>query len=343
VFIGAAAAELDFRANLVHDNFANGVFPVPGCDNNVCEESVCAQDSFCCTVEWDGPTQPPGPVLTCAERALLTDNCLLNCPPLGTSNCCDLAGVPSQAAVGAGILARMVAKGDALARVNIETSTVVDNQMASTGFTGGIEAVSVTVLDCELDDPGRAELVVNRSIIDGNDFFGVGGPFPEENDLTVTVTRSSVFDNGGNGSSQQYETTIFPGGAPAGNLTGDPQLDAAYVPALCTVDGVNEAYAIGSCESDPNTICIDDIDCGALLGSSACIPEGAGYIASPDVNGDGAVDGVDLMRVSAAFGTLRDLDPRYNPDADLDRNGIVDGPDLPFIAPLFGVECLVGQ
>ena len=55
------------------------------------------------------------------------------------------------------------------------------------------------------------------------------------------------------------------------------------------------------------------------------------------------MDGVDLMRVSAAFGSRRDLNARYNPDADLDRNGIVDGPDLPFIAPLFGVECLVGQ
>jgi hypothetical protein len=243
----------------------------------------------------------------------------------------------------------MSAKGDSLAQVSIETSTIAANraQNNAAGLNGGVEAVSVTVPDCELDDVGRAVLVINRSIIGDNDLFGVGGPAPAENDLTPTVTKSFVYDNGGNGAAFQYQSTLFPGGlAPAGNPTTDPLIGSApFQPALCS-----DAYRVGACSNDPGTVCTADSDCMAPVapggdgggGGDECVAEGAGYLASPDINDDQALDGVDLNRFSTGFGAMNGVHLRYNPDADLDRNGMIDGVDLSLIrpvTPLFGQQC----
>jgi len=50
------------------------------------------------------------------------------------------------------------------------------------------------------------------------------------------------------------------------------------------------------------------------------------------------VDGVDILRLSVAFGADDGVDPRYNPDADIDRDGMIDGTDLLFLGPVFGRE-----
>jgi len=69
-----------------------------------------------------------------------------------------------------------------------------------------------------------------------------------------------------------------------------------------------------------------------------------GYVPSPDVNGDGIVDIVDVVIVALAFGSEAEDDPltpwdetlRWNPDADINNDGLVDIVDLVIIGTNFG-------
>lgn len=54
-----------------------------------------------------------------------------------------------------------------------------------------------------------------------------------------------------------------------------------------------------------------------------------------DVNSDGAVDVIDLTRVSLAYGTFEG-EPDYNPEADINTDGIVDMRDLSMVAHSLG-------
>lgn len=54
-----------------------------------------------------------------------------------------------------------------------------------------------------------------------------------------------------------------------------------------------------------------------------------------DLNRDGRVDGVDLVRLALAFGSRRG-ERRYDPAADLDDDGRIDGSDLAILAANFG-------
>jgi len=324
-----AIIELDH--NLFEDNTATDVATfgaVPGCSDLICEINVCAGDDFCCAVEWDQ---------FCADAAVLdTTNCDCN-----SSNCC----VPSgQQVIGPGILVLPTATGQSYAAVIIDDSTVVDNHMIEPGFVGGVEIAAGTFDDCNGGFHGEAEMDVNNTIVAFNDADGIGGPpVSPLFDLTVNVRRCSVFGNGDsipeNDPDTNYEPTIFPGGVPAGNIIADPLLDGStFVPGLCS-----PAYDVGSCNSDPAQICFSDDDCDLPTpgnGVSGCNREGAGYYGSPDINGDDALDGVDLLRFSSAFGTTDGVDLRYTSEADVDGDGLVDGNDLPFIAPLFGQECV---
>jgi hypothetical protein len=62
---------------------------------------------------------------------------------------------------------------------------------------------------------------------------------------------------------------------------------------------------------------------------------GAGSDGFGDVDGDGRVDGVDLVLLARAFGATRGSS-RYERDADLDASGTVDGQDLAILASNFG-------
>jgi hypothetical protein len=330
--IESAVAEIDFENNLVEGNTSDDVFPVPGCSDNVCENTICAADPFCCDVGWDS---------FCADDAIADTTCAANC---GTSNCCD------PVVVAGSVLSRMQAKGDAFSGVTIETSTIAANaaEVFASGLNAGVDAASGTLPDCQGTLTGRASLLIDRSIIGDNDAFGVGGPLPGDDMLTPTVTKSFVYDNGpGNGTDFQFESTLFPGGvAPPGNPLDDPLLDlVTFLPDLCS-----PAFDVGICSNDPDTVCTLDSECAAPVapdggeeaaagGVIECVAEGAGHVANPDINDDGAIDGVDLMRLSVAFGAEDGVEPRYNPDADLNRNGMVEGLDLLWIAPLFGQEC----
>lgn len=62
--------------------------------------------------------------------------------------------------------------------------------------------------------------------------------------------------------------------------------------------------------------------------------QGAGALPG-DVNQDGRVDGMDLIRFGRSFGSQRG-DNRYNPNADFNADGSVDGVDLAVLASNFG-------
>jgi hypothetical protein len=67
-------------------------------------------------------------------------------------------------------------------------------------------------------------------------------------------------------------------------------------------------------------------------------------VALPDPTGDGSVDGVDVLRISTAFGAVSG-EPRYLLEADLDGtcaippDPCVDGDDLALISPQYGFSC----
>jgi len=85
-------------------------------------------------------------------------------------------------------------------------------------------------------------------------------------------------------------------------------------------------------------------DAGLLSGGSFRLTGGflAGAPAAPacvgDIDGNGAVDLVDLSTMLAAFGSC-DGESAYDPDADLDQSGCVDLTDLATLLAAFGAAC----
>jgi Ca2+-binding EF-hand superfamily protein len=69
-----------------------------------------------------------------------------------------------------------------------------------------------------------------------------------------------------------------------------------------------------------------------LLFAAICYPV---FAVVGDVNGDGHVDGSDLIIVARAFGSTP-VSPRWNPSADLNHDGYIDGIDLIMVAAHFG-------
>ena len=57
-----------------------------------------------------------------------------------------------------------------------------------------------------------------------------------------------------------------------------------------------------------------------------------------DVNGDGLVDGLDVIRITSRFGASSP-GASYLPAADFDDNLLIDGDDLALVGADFGVEC----
>ncbi|MCP3981412.1 MAG: hypothetical protein GY716_19100 [bacterium] len=70
----------------------------------------------------------------------------------------------------------------------------------------------------------------------------------------------------------------------------------------------------------------------------AAAPAAVTGTACPDVDGDGQITSVDLLRVHVAFATTTS-DPRYSTAADVDSSGIVDGDDLAWVAMALGTGC----
>ena len=104
-----------------------------------------------------------------------------------------------------------------------------------------------------------------------------------------------------------------------------------YIPMTCspTIDSGDPILAVGD-EPAPNG---DVINMGHTGGKVTA----ANSLADP--SGDGFVDGIDILRIATAFGSMP-LDLRWDESADIDSNGLVDGDELDFITLLqFGAAC----
>jgi hypothetical protein len=284
---------------------------------------------------------PPNPCLPGNQAAavarvrfqdnLIADNTANNVDPLASGDI-----------IGAGILALPTAFGEALAAVEVTGSTIAGNTVTNDGFVGGLEIAGFTDFDCDLSHAGAISVQVDRTIVAQNDLQGIGGPPPDPGQ-TVTVTRSSSFGNGGG----DYEGTLFPGGTPANNFSSavDPLLD----PLTRVPDSCSPMFNVGQCVTPAGQTCFSSSSLASAppppaCGAGGCTFLGAGHIENPDVNEDNVLDGIDLVRLAAAFGALANESPtppdaRYDVETDFDRSGLVDGDDLDLLSPDFGRVC----
>ncbi len=185
---------------------------------------------------------------------------------------------------------------------------------------------------------GSARVDVSNSILANNVGMGIGGPLARddgkmqqggERDLGIHVAYTDVFGN----TRVDFERTL------EGELTvddtvisGDPKLVDDYALGRCSaaIDTADPA-ADYSTEPQPNG---GRSNLGHLGGTASAKP------TLPDLDGDGQVDGKDLLWVTTAFASDRALTPaRYFAPADVDLNGTVDGDDLAFVAAFFGLAC----
>jgi hypothetical protein len=207
--------------------------------------------------------------------------------------------------IGGGVLVLPVTFGDANAGVRIGSSTIASNTIGG-GFVGGVEVQATTFFDCLTDTIAEESLLsIDRSIVASNSAAGIGGPLPIGDLLDVEVTSSVVFGH----PTGNFESTLFPDGTPPTNVTTNPLLaSGTFLPDACS-----PAFDVGG--------------------------QVAGHVDPPDITGDSAIDGTDLLPIAAAFGATSGVEPRYDAAADLDRDGIVDGDELTYVGAEFGQVC----
>jgi len=251
-------------------------------------------------------------------------------------------GGTATTAVGGGIFAYAEGFGGvsstepAKSQIFLNFNTVVQNT-SDTG-SGGIELESFTTLDSNGDD-ASAEVEINHSIIIDNNGYGVGGPQPLEGGVfapaggtgtfSLAIVRNSMFMNA-NG---DFEGWIVPG---PNNMFSDPLLDASFRPSRCsnTIDAGDPliSAALEPAPNGPPGAPAGLVNLGHTGGTSFAVTTLA------DPTGDGAVDGIDLLRISVAFAT-DPISARWDPLVDLDRDLFISGIDLALLAADFAQSC----
>ncbi len=230
------------------------------------------------------------------------------------------AGTPS----GGGIHARVLARGaQAKSRVTQSFLTVVENETEL--GSGGIEWEDVLLTDT-LGGLGSASLTMDDSIVAANEGYGVGTTVPLDPATVVVVSYTDAFGN----VSGNYQSTLADPTGTSGNVSVDPALDTLFLPRLCgpTVDQGDPAISPAN-EPLPNG---NRVNLGHLGNTTSATR------TLPDLNGDGTVDGLDVMGVAVAFGALS-TDPRYFTAADRNFDDIVDGNDLAFVSAFYAQTC----
>lgn len=262
---------------------------------------------------------------------------------------------PGTDVIGGGILSLPLTFGIATATVVIDQTTIAGNSVGPNGLVGGVETQAVTYSDCLTGaDSGESHLVLDRSIVANNtcpgstQCIGVGGPPLGLDVLIADATSCEVF-----GHNPNYESSLFPANPPAGNITGNPLLNAStYFPdacspafsrfchgdlASCSVDGDCGGFC-SAFSTNPLDPCTLDAECpnGSCL--ARCV-DAVGFYGNPDTTADGSVDGQEILAIAASFGAVSGVDPRFDAAADINRNGLNDGDDLSFFTSEFGETC----
>jgi hypothetical protein len=226
---------------------------------------------------------------------------------------------------GGGIAVLLQAFGEATASASIDLATIADNTTAGGG--AGIELQSLTGVNV-VGTPveGEALLTVSDSIIAGNvGGFGIGGVGSNPvlgalgtRNVHALVSLSNIFDNA-SGPIEPTLTSPTPPPTPppvlteSGNIAVDPVFDTDGPDDQA---GTVDDYAHGLCRR------IGHVSTSSLA----------------DVNRDGIVDGVDILRIAVAFGAAPGA-PRFLALADLDGDGLVDGDDLALAAADLSQSC----
>jgi len=236
--------------------------------------------------------------------------------------------------VGGGMFIFSQAVGPATATTHVVLNTIAGN-LADAG-AGGIEIEEFSDRQVGGVDDGLNEIFVNSTIIANNDGFGAGGPpagfagVLQNGDGLRNLSFDVEFSDIAGNPDGAVEGSLPPPGA-LGFITADPMLDATAVPMECspTIDGGDPAFDF-DLEPVPRG---DAINMGHTGGTATAQKSLA------DINGDGTVDGEDVLDLSTAFGTTSATQPRYLAGADFDGDANVDGDDLALLGADFGEEC----
>lgn len=201
--------------------------------------------------------------------------------------------------------------------------TVVGNHADAGG--GGLDWAAFSDPD-SLGGSGTIAYESSNSILKGNDGFAIDGSIVPGPNVAVTISYNDTIDN----VAGDYAPQLGAATGTNGNVTIEPGLDALFVPPLCSV-----TIDLGDPAIDPS---LEPLPNGGRvnlghLGNTADAPR-----TFPDVNGDGAIDGLDVLAIAVSFNTAAG-DPRFLPNADRDLDGLVDGQDLSYIAAFYAQSC----
>jgi hypothetical protein len=179
---------------------------------------------------------------------------------------------------------------------------------------------------------GGTVTVTNCTIASNTSVHSRGGLYTFQAPAPVTVRNCIVWGNAGtqiDGAGLTVTYSDVQGGYTGGtNLNIDPSLTADYhlTDISPCVNAGDPAYTpVGELDIDGQPRVIKGrVDTGADE-----------WTWTGDVNGDGAVDVVDLLYLADAFGTVRG-DAAYDPRRDFDHDGSVDVVDLLYLVDTFG-------
>lgn len=225
---------------------------------------------------------------------------------------------------GGGVHALLVARGGlSTARLTQDFLTIASNQTEL--GSGGLEWEDLRPTDT-LGLAGTTSFELSNSIVSSNDGYGVGGTILPGAGTTVAVSYTDAFGNG----SADYEAQLGVAPGTNGNISVDPRLDVLFLPRICgpTID-IGDPAIPATLEPLPNG---GRVNLGHL-GNTASATR-----TFPDINGDGTIDGLDMLGVAVSFGAMSP-DPRYFPAADRDFDLIVDGNDLAYVSAFFAQSC----
>jgi uncharacterized repeat protein (TIGR01451 family) len=228
---------------------------------------------------------------------------------------------------GGGVHALAIARGaSALARLSQDFLTVADNETEL--GAGGFEWEDLLVPN-SLGSSGATSFELSNSIVSNNDGYGVGGTLLPGPSTSVSVSYTDAFGSG----TGNYEPPLIDPTGTNGNISEDPGLDALFLPRLCgpTIDAGDPSIAMG----DPP---IEPLPNGNRVNMGHLGNTAEATRTFPDVNGDGTIDGLDVIAVGVSFGAAGG-DPRFLAAADRDFSDMVDGEDLAFVSAFYAQSC----